>query len=242
MLALSKQTKLHDEQNQYLNKQLVKHIQETHDCQKRLQDVEAALHDLNDRYECIRSEHKALRDTNIILDKRVRDLSNENHMFLTQLMELKETQIEKYNEAHELYKEVESTRMKLEFANLPPESIKQIHAIMSLQAQAGFIQGGEGAEDAGAVQSKVNELRKELLSSIKQQTMDTFKESAQKRKTSDSSIMQNQLEKSDSFLTPQQRRELKQGLSDGSCDSSKYESYSGCGADIKPSGVEFTHL
>lgn len=39
-------------------------------------------------------------------------------------MELKEKQIEKYNEAHELYREVESSRAKLQFANLSAESIK----------------------------------------------------------------------------------------------------------------------
>jgi chromosome segregation ATPase len=124
MHALSKANKSLDDQVQYLNKQMVKHIQEKHDCQHRLADVELALGELNDRYECVRREHLALRDTNIVLDKRVRELSNENHVFLTQLMELKEKQIEKYNEAHELYKEVESSRLKLEFANLGPESIR----------------------------------------------------------------------------------------------------------------------
>ena len=45
-----------------------------------------------------------------MLDKKVRTLSTENHMFLTQLMELKEKQIEKFNEAHELYIEVDRMR------------------------------------------------------------------------------------------------------------------------------------
>ena len=44
-----------------------------------------------------------MQDNNTILDKKVRTLSSENQMFLNQLMDLKEKQIEKYNEAHTLY-------------------------------------------------------------------------------------------------------------------------------------------
>lgn len=45
-------------------------------------------------------------------------------------MQLKEQQIERYNEAHQLYREVETMRQKLEFAQLSPEALKLINDIM----------------------------------------------------------------------------------------------------------------
>ena len=72
--------------------------------------VQTQLIEMTDRYECIRSEHKALQETNTFLDKKLRQISTENHLFLTQLMEMKEKQIEKYNEANDLYKEVEQMK------------------------------------------------------------------------------------------------------------------------------------
>jgi hypothetical protein len=54
-------------------------------------------------------------------------------MFLTQLMDLKEKQIEKFNQAHELYHEVEIMKEKLELANIPSETLLVINEIMKAQ-------------------------------------------------------------------------------------------------------------
>jgi hypothetical protein len=91
-----------------------------------------------------------LSGTNVFLEKRVRELSSENQMFLGQLMDLKEKQIERFNEANQLYKEVESMKMKLEVANLPEGTLKIINEIM----KAGGVQGekidGKGDENQDA--------------------------------------------------------------------------------------------
>ena len=60
--GLSKQSKLLDDSVTYLNKQLVKHIQEKHECQKRLEELQLMYGQLNDQYECIRREHKAVSE------------------------------------------------------------------------------------------------------------------------------------------------------------------------------------
>ncbi len=140
--AMSKQSKALNEHIDVLEKQLAKYLHEKLDTQTRLEQVELALAEMSDRYTVIRNEHKALQETNTFLDKKVRDLSQENHVFLASLMDLKEKQIEKYNEAHELYKEVESMRMKLEFANLPPEALKNINEIMSMSMMSGIQEEG----------------------------------------------------------------------------------------------------
>ena len=175
MHSLSKQVKQLDEANTYQNKQLVKHIQEKHDCQKRLEQVESALQDMSDKYECIKREHQALQGTNVFLEKRVRELSSENQMFLGQLMDLKEKQIERFNEANQLYEEVESMKMKLEVANLPEGTLKIINEIM----KAGGVQGanidGKGDENQGA-KLRSDQLRKELLQQVKEHTLNSIKE------------------------------------------------------------------
>ena len=114
------------------------------------------MNDLNDNYDVIKKEHKALQETNVILDKKVRNLSSENQMFLNHLMELKEKQVEKYNEAAVLYQEVESMRQQMEFANITPESLKQIKEIMAVAAGGG---GGEA--------DKLKELKAELIKTVK---------------------------------------------------------------------------
>jgi len=163
----TKQCKMLDETISFQNRELVKHIQEKHDCQRRLEDVEAAMNDLNDNYEVIKKEHKALQETNAILDKKVRNLSSENQMFLNHLMELKEKQVEKYNEAAVLYQEVESMRQQMEFANITPDSLKQIKEIMVVAA------GGEG--------EKLKELKAELIKSVKQSALEAAKEASMNR-------------------------------------------------------------
>jgi hypothetical protein len=64
----------------------------------------------------VKREHGAVLDTNKMLEKKARDLAQESQQFLLQLMDLKEKQIEKYNEANDLYHEVEKMRQKLELA------------------------------------------------------------------------------------------------------------------------------
>lgn len=61
----------------------MRHIQEKHDAQKKVADLEQALGELNGRYECVQRERLALKELNLGLDKRVRDLQMENSMFLT---------------------------------------------------------------------------------------------------------------------------------------------------------------
>ncbi len=57
-------------------------------------------------------------------------------MFLSQLMDLKEKQIMRFNEANELFGEVEAMRLKLEIANLPEAHLKQINEILTLTFMA----------------------------------------------------------------------------------------------------------
>jgi hypothetical protein len=122
--GLLKQVKQQDEAQEYLNRQIVKHIQDKHKANTRLEEVEAAFKDVSEKYELVKREHAAVLENNKLLEKRARDLSQESQLFLTQLMELKEKQIEKYNEANDLYHEVETMRAKLELANLPEFHLK----------------------------------------------------------------------------------------------------------------------
>jgi len=48
-------------------------------------------------------------------------------------MDLKDKQIEKYNEANDLYHEVEKMRQKFELAQLTGDQLKLINDIMSLE-------------------------------------------------------------------------------------------------------------
>lgn len=88
---------------------------------------------MSDRYDCVRQEQKALQDTNAFLDKRLREVASENTMFLSQLMDMKEKQIEKYNENNDLIQEVQTMKMKLELANMSADNLKKINEIMSIQ-------------------------------------------------------------------------------------------------------------
>ena len=56
-------------------------------------------------------------------------------------MDLKEKQIMRYNEANELFQEVETMRAKLDLAKLPESSLKQINEIlaMTFQAESPFV-------------------------------------------------------------------------------------------------------
>ena len=111
-----------------------------------------------------------------MLDKKVRQLSSENQMFLTQLMDLKEKQIEKFNQAHELYTEVESMRQKLELANLAPETLLVISEIMKSQSGAAIASEGENGSDPSSVRMKMEDLKKKLMKSVKEATIETMKE------------------------------------------------------------------
>ena len=51
-------------------------------------------------------EHTALKDTNSYLEKKVRELTTENNNFIKMIMDLKDKQIEKLNEANDLIKEL----------------------------------------------------------------------------------------------------------------------------------------
>ena len=88
---------------------------------------------MSDRYDCVRQEQKAIQDTNAFLDKRLREVASENTMFLSQLMDMKEKQIEKYNENNDLIQEVQTMKMKLELANMSADNLKKINEIMSIQ-------------------------------------------------------------------------------------------------------------
>lgn len=59
----------------------------------------------------MQQEHQAMKETNTFLEKKVRTLTTENQQFLGQLMDLKEQQIVKLDQANELYKEVENFRI-----------------------------------------------------------------------------------------------------------------------------------
>ena len=56
-------------------------------------------------------------------------------------MDLKEKQIMRYNEANELFQEVETMRAKLDLAKLSESSLKQINEIlaMTFQAESPFV-------------------------------------------------------------------------------------------------------
>jgi len=75
-------------------------------------------------------------------------------------MDLKEKQIMKFNEANDLYHEVETMRAKLDLANLPESKLKQINEILALtfQADSPFvmenIQEQEGEEEVKEIDSK----------------------------------------------------------------------------------------
>ena len=111
-----RQVKKQDDAHDYLNRQLMQHIKEKHEAAKRLEDLDAAHRDLTEKHELVKREHRAVLENNTLLEKRARDLAQESQLFLTQLMDLKEKQIEKYNEANELYNEVERMRQKYEMA------------------------------------------------------------------------------------------------------------------------------
>jgi DNA integrity scanning protein DisA with diadenylate cyclase activity len=89
-MTLTKQNRQLDDSVTFLNRELVKHISEKHECQSRLEALESSMRNLAEVNEMLRREHKAMQDTNEILDKQVRKLGNESQMFLTQLIELKE--------------------------------------------------------------------------------------------------------------------------------------------------------
>jgi hypothetical protein len=75
-------------------------------------------------------------------------------------MDLKEKQIMKFNEANDLYHEVETMRAKLDLANLPESKLKQINEILALtfQADSPFvmenIQEQEGEEEVKEIDTK----------------------------------------------------------------------------------------
>jgi hypothetical protein len=75
-------------------------------------------------------------------------------------MDLKEKQIMKFNEANDLYHEVETMRAKLDLANLPESKLKQINEILALtfQADSPFvmenIQEQEGEEEIKEIDTK----------------------------------------------------------------------------------------
>lgn len=73
-----KQIKQQDDAQVYINRQLMQHIKEKHECQKRLEEVEKALAEVCDRYELVKREHAAVLDTNKMLEKKARDLSQES--------------------------------------------------------------------------------------------------------------------------------------------------------------------
>ena len=75
-------------------------------------------------------------------------------------MDLKEKQIMKFNEANDLYHEVETMRAKLDLANLPESKLKQINEILALtfQADSPFVmessQEQEGEEEVKEIDTK----------------------------------------------------------------------------------------
>ena len=75
-------------------------------------------------------------------------------------MDLKEKQIMKFNEANDLYHEVETMRAKLDLANLPESKLKQINEILALtfQADSPFVmentQEKEGEEEVKEIDTK----------------------------------------------------------------------------------------
>ena len=116
----------------------------------------------------VKREHAAVLDTNKMLEKKARDLAQESQQFLLQLMDLKDKQIEKYNEANDLYHEVEKMRQKLELAQLTGDQLKLINDIMSLEKSPPVPEEAKDGEIHADPKPRLDQLRRELLDKVKE--------------------------------------------------------------------------
>ena len=83
-------------------------------------------------------------------------------------MDLKEKQIEKYNEANDLYHEVEKMRQKLELAQLTGDQLKLINDIMSLEKSPLVPEEAKDGEIHADPKPRLDQLRRELLDKVKE--------------------------------------------------------------------------
>ena len=59
-------------------------------------------------------EHNALKETNKYLENKVKVLTSENNSYIKAIMDLKEKQIEKLNEANDLIKELNDMKHNMQ--------------------------------------------------------------------------------------------------------------------------------
>ena len=78
----------------------------------------------------------AVTESSKFLEKRVKDLTAENQLFLGQLMDLKEKQMIHYNEVNEQHEEVQKLKTKIELAGIPQIQLYLINEILSLTLKA----------------------------------------------------------------------------------------------------------
>ena len=78
----------------------------------------------------------AVTESSKFLEKRVKDLTAENQLFLGQLMDLKEKQMIHYNEVNEQHEEVQNLKVKIELAGIPQIQLYLINEILSLTLKA----------------------------------------------------------------------------------------------------------
>lgn len=171
-------------------------------------------------------------------------------MFLGQLMDLKEKQIEKFNEANELYKEVERAKSKLELSNLTEGQLKQINEIMALKFQN---QEGNKEKDMSQKEAmeKADQIRKELIEQIKEAALTGAKEhSMSMMKTGEKGesggvldfkkVMASMVGGSGSFKNSSGSNSFSM-VDPSDIVQPMIEQYMGPGLDVKPHGVEFEH-
>ncbi len=73
--TMLKQVKQQDVAQEYLQRQVMQHIKEKHEIQKRLEEVEAVYRDISEKYEVVKREHSAVLENNKLLEKKARDLA-----------------------------------------------------------------------------------------------------------------------------------------------------------------------
>eukprot|EP00347_Sterkiella_histriomuscorum_P010061 403338836 len=130
IIKLSKQTKQLEDNLSDTNRQLMKVVREKQEALQKLQETEKAMQDIVLKHTVMAQEYNAFKDTNNFLEKKVRLLTAENQQFLNQLMDLKEKQIEKLDQANELYKEVETMKAQLQLSKIPRDVLSQISDIL----------------------------------------------------------------------------------------------------------------
>lgn len=124
--------------------------QKKDDLKQKLSEAENTLLIFNTKYQVMAQEHNAMKDSNKYLENKMKEyaatigkLTNENGHLVRSILDLKEKQVEKLNQANDLIKEVNDMKHMLQSMkpqkstsdlkiNTNKEELKQSEGLLSL--------------------------------------------------------------------------------------------------------------